>query len=192
MACFYMGSWGGLYTTAYGIMLVAKIYLLLAMIALGAGNWFLVRRLASDPKPLLARLRRVVEAEVCLGFLAVMTAASLTAQAPPVDVNARHRLTSHEIYVRLHPEPPRMSSPPLAALAPPSSLAVAVQDSQFIATVGSDDTDRSMVGVQPALGRADCADRRAVGAVQPAPLNALGSVLAVELCGFSRLHPAAR
>jgi putative copper resistance protein D len=143
MAWLYMGSWSGLYTTAYGIMLVAKIYLLLAMIALGAGNYFLVRRLASDPEPLLARLRRVVEAEVCLGFLAVLTAASLTAQAPAVDVTAQDRLTSHEIYVRLHPEPPRMSSPPLAALTPPSSLAVAVQDSQFVATVGSDDTDKA-------------------------------------------------
>jgi putative copper resistance protein D len=143
MAWFYVGSWDGLYTTAYGIMLVAKIYLLLAMIALGAGNWFLVRRLASDPEPLLARLRRVVEAEVCLGFLAVLTAASLTAQAPAVDVTAQDRLTAQEIYVRLHPETPRMSSPPLAALAPPSSLAVAVQDSQFVATVGSDDTDRA-------------------------------------------------
>jgi copper resistance protein D len=143
MAWFYVGSWSGLYTTAYGIMLVAKIYLLLAMIALGAGNWFLVRRLANDPEPLLARLRRVVEAEVCLGFLAVLTAASLTAQAPAVDVTAQDRLTSHEIYVRLHPEQPRMSSPPLAALAPPSSLAEAVKDSQFVPTVGSDDTDRA-------------------------------------------------
>jgi len=143
MAWFYMGSWSGLYTTAYGIMLVAKVYLFLAMIALGAGNYFLVQRLASDPEPLLARLRRVVEAEVCLGFLAVLTAASLTAQAPAVDVTAHDRLTSHEIYARLHPEAPRMSSPPLAALTPPSSLAVAVQDSQFVATVGSDDTDKA-------------------------------------------------
>jgi putative copper resistance protein D len=143
MAWFYVGWWSELYTTAYGIMLVAKIYLFLAMIALGAGNWLLVRRLASNPEPLLARLHRVVEAEVCLGFLAVLTAASLTAQAPAVDVTAQDRLTSHEIYVRLHPEPPRMSSPPLAALTPPSSLAVAVQDSQFVATVGSDDTDRA-------------------------------------------------
>lgn len=143
MAWFYVGSWDGLYTTAYGIMLVAKIYLFLAMIALGAGNWFLVRRLDSDPEHLLARLRRVVEAEVCLGFLAVLTAASLTAQAPAADVTAQDRLTAHEIYVRLHPEVPRMSSPPLAALTPPSSLAVAVQDSQFVATVGSDDTDRA-------------------------------------------------
>ncbi|HEX4715892.1 MAG TPA: CopD family protein, partial [Ktedonobacteraceae bacterium] len=143
MAWFYVGTWSGLYTTAYGIMLIAKICLLLVMVALGAGNWFLVRRLASDPEPLLARLRRVVEAEICLGFLAILTAASLTSQAPAVDVTAQDRLTSHEIYVRLHPEPPRMSSPPLTALAPPSSLEVAVKDSQFVPTVGSDDTDRA-------------------------------------------------
>lgn len=143
MAVFYVGTWSGLYTTAYGIMLLAKVYLLVAMVALGAGNWFVVRRLASDPEPLLARLRRVAEAEICLGFLAVLTAASLTAQAPAVDATAQDRLTSHEIYVRLHPERPRMSSPPLAALAPPSSLEVAVKDAQFVPSVGSDDTDRA-------------------------------------------------
>jgi putative copper resistance protein D len=143
MAVLYVGTWSGLYTTAYGIMLVAKIFLLLAMVALGASNWFLVRRLAGNPEPLLARLRRVVEAEICLGFLVILTAASLTGQAPSVDVTAQDRLTSHEIYVRLHPEPPRMTSPPLAALAPPSSLAVAVKDSQFVPTVGSDNTDRA-------------------------------------------------
>ncbi|HEY6406458.1 MAG TPA: CopD family protein [Ktedonobacteraceae bacterium] len=143
MARFYLGTWSAPYTTAYGIMLVAKIYLLLAMVALGAGNWFLVRRLASDPEPLLARLRRVAEVEICLGFLAVLTAASLTAQAPAVDVTAQERLTSQEIYMYMHPEPPRMTSPPLAALAPPASIAVAVAESPYLPTVGSDDTDRA-------------------------------------------------
>jgi len=143
MAWFYVGTWSGLYTTAYGIMLVAKVFLFLAMIALGAGNWFLVRRLANNPEPLLVRLRRVVEAEICIGFLVVLTAASLTAQAPGVDVTAQERLTSREIYVRMHPERPRMSSPPVTALAPPSSLEEAVKDSQFVPTVGSDDTDRA-------------------------------------------------
>jgi copper resistance protein D len=143
MAFFYVGTWSGLYTTAYGVMLVAKIYLFLAMVALGAGNWYVVRRLASDPEPLLARLRRVAEAEICLGFVALLTAASLTAQAPAIDAAAQDRLTSHEIYARMHPERPRMSSPPLAALAPPSSMEEAVKDAQFVPTVGSDDTDRA-------------------------------------------------
>ena len=143
MAAFYLGTWRAPYSTAYGIMLIAKIYLLVAMVALGAGNWFLVRRLASDPEPLLARLRRVAEAEICLGFLAILTAASLTAQAPAADVIAEARLTSHEIYLRMHPESPRMTSPPLAALAPPISLAAAVEDSQFAPTADSDDSDKA-------------------------------------------------
>jgi copper resistance protein D len=142
MAWFYVGSVSGLYTTAYGIMLIAKLYLLLALVVLGAGNWLVVRQLASHPEPLLARLRRVAEAEICLGFLAVLTAASLTSQAPAIDVTAQDRLTSREVYARMHPEPPRMTSPPVASLAPPSSLAVAVRDSQFVATVGSDTNDK--------------------------------------------------
>ena len=142
MAYFYVGAWSGLYSTAYGIMLLAKICLLLVMVVLGAGNWFLVRRLATDPKPLLVRLRRVVEAEICLGFLAILTAASLTSQAPAADVTAQDRVTAQEIYVRLHPKPPRMTSPPLSSLAAPSSLEEAVKDSVFVATVGSDDIDR--------------------------------------------------
>ncbi len=143
MACFYLGRPSGLYATAYGIMLIAKICLFLVMIALGASNWFLVRRLATEPQPLLVRLRRVVEAEICLGFLAILTAASLTSQAPAADVTAQDRVTAREIYVRLHPEVPRMSSPPLASLAAPSTLEEAVKDSVFVATVGSDDTDRA-------------------------------------------------
>ena len=143
MARVYVGTWGGLYTTAYGIMLVAKIYLFLAMVALGAGNWFLVRRLAGNPEPLLARLRRVVEAEICLGFVAVLTAASLIAQAPAVDAAAQDRLIPHEIYVRMHPELPRMSSPPLSALAPPRSLEEAVKETQFVAPIWTDDNDRA-------------------------------------------------
>jgi putative copper resistance protein D len=141
LAWSYLGSSSGVYGTAYGVMVVAKCCLLLAMVGLGAGNWLLVRRLASDPEPLLARLRRVGEAEIALGFLAILTAASLTAQPPAVDA-AQGRLTPREIYARMRPEPPRMTSPPIAALAPPSSIAVAVQESQFIATVGSDNNDK--------------------------------------------------
>ena len=142
LARLYVASWSGLYGTAYGVMVVAKSCILLLMVALGAGNWLLVQRLADDPEPLLARLRRVGEAEIGLGFLAVLTAASLTGQPPAADLAAQGRLTPHEIYARLHPELPRMTSPPITALAPPSSMAVAVQESQFVATVGSDTNDK--------------------------------------------------
>jgi copper resistance protein D len=142
LAWSYVGSWSGVYGTTYGVMVVTKCCLVLVMATLGAGNWLLVRRLAGDPEPLLARLRRVGEAEIALGFLAVLTAASLTSQPPAVDVALQGRPTSAEIYARMHPEPPRMTSPPLTALAPPSSIAVAVQESQFVATVGSDTNDK--------------------------------------------------
>jgi putative copper resistance protein D len=142
LAWSYVGSWSGVYGTTYGVMVVAKCCLLLVMVGLGAGNWLLVQRLASGPEPLLARLRRVGEAEVALGFLAVLTAASLTSQPPAVDVAAQVRLTPREIYARMHLEPPRMTSPPISALAPPSSIAVAVQESRFVATVGSDRNDK--------------------------------------------------
>ncbi len=142
LAWSYVGSWSGVYGTTYGVMVVTKCCLVLVMATLGAGNWLLVRRLAGDPEPLLARLRRVGEAEIALGFLAVLTAASLTSQPPAVDVALQGRPTSAEIYARMHPEPPRMTSPPVTALAPPSSIAVAVQESQFVATVGSDTNDK--------------------------------------------------
>jgi len=142
LAWCYVGSWSGVYGTTYGVMVVAKVCLFLVMAGLGAGNWFLVRRLARAPEALLARLRRVGEAEIALGFLALLTAASLTSQPPAVDVASQGRPTLGEIYARMHPEPPRMTSPPLAALAPPSSITVAVQESQFVATVGSDTNDK--------------------------------------------------
>jgi len=143
MAVFYIGTWNAVYTTTYGVMVVAKIYLVVAIAALGAGNWFLVRHLARDPKPLLSRLRRVAEAEICLGFAAVLTAASLTAQAPAIDVTAQDRLTSQEIYARMHPVPPRMTSPPLTALAPPVSLEAAVKANEFAAVINSDANDNA-------------------------------------------------
>jgi copper resistance protein D len=143
MAWFYVGSWNGLYGTTYGVVLLAKVYLLLLMAALGAGNWLIVRRLDNDPLPLLARLRRFAEVEIGLGFTAVLAAASLTAQPPAVDISAADRLTPHEIYARLHPELPRLKSPPPSALAPATPMDVAIRESQFQPMAPSDANDRA-------------------------------------------------
>ena len=35
MAWFYVGTWNGLYGTSYGVLLLAKIYLLLVMLMMG-------------------------------------------------------------------------------------------------------------------------------------------------------------
>ncbi|TCK74257.1 copper resistance D family protein [Acidipila rosea] len=142
MAWFYVRSWQGLYGTTYGAMLLAKGYLFLLMIGLGAGNFLLLRRTKYQPDSLLVRLRRFSEAEIGLGFTAILVAASLTSQPPAVDLT-QDRLTTHDIVQRMHWETPRLKSPPLAQLAPPTSMAVAVRDSQFTDGSISDANDRA-------------------------------------------------
>ena len=140
MAWFYVGTWNGLYGTSYGVLLLAKIYLLLVMLMMGTLNWVLGRRLNTDPQPLLARLRRFAEVEVGLGFTAILAAASMSAQPPAVDVSGQVSL--HVIAARLHPEAPRLKSPAAAQLTPPTSIETAVRETEFQATGGSDATDR--------------------------------------------------
>ena len=152
MSWFYVGSWGGLYGTTYGIMLLAKTYLLLAMLLLGAGNYTLLRTpapagggAASATAPgqgFLLRLRRFSEAEIGFGLTAILAAASLTSQPPAVDL-AHDRLSLHEIAVRMRWEKPRLTSPPLAQLAPPSSLRLSIQGSQYSPFKTSDANDRA-------------------------------------------------
>src|SRR5215470_9198833 len=142
MAVFYIGSWQGVYGTTYGFMMLAKIYLLLLILAMGAGNFFLVRQIERAPAPLLVRLRRFGEAEIGLGFTAILAAASLTSQPPAVDLT-QDRLTSHEIIERIRWVQPRMTSPPLKALAPPTAIQIAVQNSLFGSGNENDANDRA-------------------------------------------------
>ena len=140
LAWVYVGTWNGLYGTSYGLLLVAKIYLLLVMLLMGTGNLLLVRRLNTDPQPLLVRLRRFAEAELGLGFTVILAAASMSAQPPAVDVPEKVSLTV--IAGRMHPEVPRLTSPALSQLTPPSSIETAVRENEFQANGGSDATDR--------------------------------------------------
>jgi putative copper resistance protein D len=140
LAWFYVGTWNGLYGTSYGVLLLAKIYLLVVMIVMGAGNWLVVRRLSTDPQPLLARLRRFAEAEVGLGFTVILAAASMSAQPPAVDVP--NQVSLRVIAGRMHPAIPRLTSPAMSQLTPPSSSEAAIRENEFQANGGSDDTDR--------------------------------------------------
>ena len=135
MGWLYLGisadkSLSGLYGTAYGMMMMSKVYLVLLVMAMGAGNFFLVRRIETAPVALLTRLRRFGEAEIGLGFMAVLAAASMTSQPPPVDL-PNNRASLSEIVARFRPEIPRMSSPAFAALSPPPPLDEAVKETQF-------------------------------------------------------------
>jgi putative copper resistance protein D len=145
MAWMYLGisdgkSLNALYGTAYGVMMISKLYLLLLVMAMGAGNFFLVRRIDTAPVALLTRLRRFGEAEIGLGFMAVLAAASMTSQPPPVDL-PNGRASVSEIVARFHPEVPRMTSPAIGALAPVLPLDVVVKEAQFNAT--STPTDKN-------------------------------------------------
>lgn len=140
MAWFYVGSPSGLYGTAYGVMLLVKIYLLLLTLVLGGANWYIQRTIERDPKPLLVRLRRFAEVEVGLGFTAILAVASLTSQPPAADL-VQDRLTTHEIAARFRVEEPRMQSPPFVALTPGVPIETAVHRSQYVATAVSDAND---------------------------------------------------
>lgn len=142
LAYYFVGDWQGLYATSYGIFLLAKIYLLLLILTLGAGNFLLVRRIEHAPQPLLVRLRRFSEVEIGLGFTAILVAASLTSQPAAADVTS-DRLSASELHERMHPQVPRMHSPALGQLAPPTSMAVAVQDAEFNGGSSSDANDRA-------------------------------------------------
>jgi putative copper resistance protein D len=140
MAWFYVGTWNGLYGTSYGVLLLAKIYLLLLILMMGTLNWVLGRRLNTAPQPLLARLRRFAEVEVGLGFTAILAAASMSAQPPAVDVS--DQVSLHVIASRMHPVAPRLQSPTTSQLTPPSSIETALRETEFQANGGSDATDR--------------------------------------------------
>ncbi len=94
MGWLYLGisadkSLSSVYGTAYGVMLISKVYLFLMVVGIGAGNFFLVRRIETAPVGLLTRLRRFGEAEIGFGFMAVLAAASMTSQPPAVDLPNR-------------------------------------------------------------------------------------------------------
>ncbi len=135
MGWLYLGisadrSLSSVYGTAYGVMMISKVYLFLVVVAMGAGNFFLVRHIETAPVSLLTRLRRFGEAEIGLGFMAVLAAASMTSQPPAIDLPAG-RASLTEIIERLHPVVPRMTSPVFAALAPTISLEALVKQTQF-------------------------------------------------------------
>jgi len=141
MSLFYVGSLPGVYGTTYGVMLLAKVYLFLVIIGMGSGNFFLVRQIERAPAPLLVRLRRFSEAEIGLGFTALLVAASLTSQPPAADL-IHDRLTAHEIVERMRWVKPRLTSPPIQALAPPGTLRQGIQESLYSAWQ-NDENDRA-------------------------------------------------
>jgi putative copper resistance protein D len=104
----YVGSVTGFFGTSYGMMILAKIMMLAAMLALGAINFLLLRK--HKPGQVIPRLRHLVEAEVGIGITILLSAASLTSQAPAIDLVDDTVQPSH-MWMRFRPEWPSFKSP---------------------------------------------------------------------------------
>ena len=115
----YIGSWAGVYGTAYGVMVGAKVGLFILLLALGGMNFLLIERLRGRPGPATLRLRRFVEVELGIGLSIFFAAASLTSVPPAIDLSG-DRVTLAEIGVRNAPAWPRLTSPEHDALALPA------------------------------------------------------------------------
>jgi putative copper resistance protein D len=116
----YVGSMSAVYGTSYGAMVAAKVVLLAMVLCLGAINFVIVRRPAASAR-LMAMLRRFAEAEVGIGFTIILAAASLTSQPPAVDLPTGP-VSGAEITQRMRPRWPRLQTPPLSTLSPPTPL----------------------------------------------------------------------
>ncbi len=104
----FIGSWRAILGTAYGVMVSAKVVMLLAMLVLGAANFLLVRNSGVDF--VMPRLRRLIEAELGIGITIILTAASLTSQPPAVDL-LNNIVSPQQIVARIKPTWPRFGYP---------------------------------------------------------------------------------
>ena len=119
MGLLYIGDWQGLYGTAFGVMVSAKVVLFLMLLGLGGMNFLMVRRLRANPGASADRLKRFAEVEFGIGIAIFFAAASLTSVPPAVDLT-QDRVSWAEIVERNTPEWPRLSSPDHDALALPA------------------------------------------------------------------------
>ena len=119
LAVAYIGDIEGLYGTAYGVMVSAKMAMLGGLLLLGLGNFRLIRRMRRDRRQSGLRLRRFAEVELGIGFTVFFAAASLTSVPPAVDLRD-DRVAFHEIVERNWPRWPRLESPEHGALTQPA------------------------------------------------------------------------
>jgi copper resistance protein D len=116
MLVHYVGSVDAIYGTAYGMMLATKTTLFFGLLALGYGNFQVVRSLANNPQGSILRLRRFAEVELGVGITMFFVAASMTSLPPAIDLT-RDRVSLSEITERLEPKLPALTSPSRDTLA---------------------------------------------------------------------------
>ena len=116
MLIHYVGSVDAMYGTAYGMMLATKTTLFFGLLALGYGNFRVVRSLAGNPGESILRLRRFAEVELGVGITIFFVATSMTSLPPAIDLT-RDRVSLSEITERLVPKWPALTSPSRDTLA---------------------------------------------------------------------------
>lgn len=109
----YVGSVKAIYGTSYGAMVATKAILFGLLLFLGALNFQLVRE--GDASSILASLKRFGEAEIGIGITVILVAASLTSLPPAVDL-LQDRVPASEVFARMTPQAPRLSSPAIKDL----------------------------------------------------------------------------
>ena len=118
MSLFYIGSWGAVYGTAYGVMVVAKVAMFGALLLLGLGNFLTTEHLRANPGASVVRMKRFAEVEIGIGISIFFAAASLTSVPPGIDLT-QDRVTWAEVVERNTPVWPRFASPDYDSLALP-------------------------------------------------------------------------
>jgi putative copper resistance protein D len=117
----YLDSFHALYGTTYGLMVLTKVVAFGLLLGIGGLNYFIVRRVQTDPIGLLRRLSRFAEAEVGIGFTIILATASLTSMPPAVDLRDS-RATVGDIVQRFSPRLPKLKSPNMEELTLASPL----------------------------------------------------------------------
>lgn len=139
MLVFYVGSAEAMYGTAYGMMLGTKTILFFSLLGLGYFNSRAVRLLTTSSAPLL-RLKRFIEVEIGIGITIFFVAASITSLPPAIDLT-QGRATLSDIFERLEPKWPLLTSPNK------DSLAFYEEQRQAAATQGTGTTSHMQVYV---------------------------------------------
>jgi putative copper resistance protein D len=116
MALRYIDAPSALYGTSYGVMIAVKILFFLVLVSIGAFNRKLVQSFAVSPDTRARMLRHMLEAEIGIGITAILVAASLTSQPPAADLKLG-RVSAPEIYERMKPAWPRLSSSSLSEIS---------------------------------------------------------------------------
>jgi len=98
---------------------------------MGGLNFRIVRAVRAGAAPKLLPLQRFAEAELGVGITILLAAASMTSSPPAADVQS-DRVTAAEIAARMRPTWPRMQTPPLTDLSPPSPLVPLSAPASFV------------------------------------------------------------